>query len=187
MVTQTANYTVTFNTDTGKVRTVAPPEEFDDKGEIKKLTAADLKRLKGDDPAEKKMPGYKADFSELQVNDVVQVALAAWKPNTPKKGDKGKDKEPATEDPAKEKMDGKDGKWVTVTTLTGTVTRIDQPNTENSSPKITVKAQGQVRQPNNTPAPKESNTTIEPDKAQATIILIAQRPRSGMGVGDGKK
>ncbi|MFQ3591917.1 MAG: hypothetical protein SNJ82_01875, partial [Gemmataceae bacterium] len=55
------------------VRRVNPPETFDDKGRLKKkYTKAELKELRGDDP---KLPGYKAEFSDLQNDQVVRLHL----------------------------------------------------------------------------------------------------------------
>src|SRR5215470_4755 len=45
------------------VRTARPREQVDDKGKVKRLTRAELKELKGPDP---KLPGYKAEFGDLQ-------------------------------------------------------------------------------------------------------------------------
>jgi hypothetical protein len=179
MVTVTTNYTVTFNEDAGKVRTMSPPEQFDDKGEIKKPTREELRKLKGDTPAEKKLPGYKAEFTALEVNDTVQVGIAVWKPKSDKArkpAKKKKDEEAADDAVAEAPKVGKDGKWVTVGSLLGTVTRIDGGNTDNKGTKLTIKVQAQVQRPNNAPAGNPNgNITIEPDKAQATLILIARK------------
>src|SRR5580692_1107206 len=67
------DYTITYNSQAGKVRTFDLPPNYDEKGNPKKYTKAELQKLKGDDPAEKKLPGYKSDFSELKVGDYVQV------------------------------------------------------------------------------------------------------------------
>jgi hypothetical protein len=77
------------------VRTARPKEEFDEKGRPKRFTRAELKELKGPDPKE---PGYKAEFSDIQTEQVIQVTLVrkkgapAAKPVRPKKG-KDKDKD----------------------------------------------------------------------------------------------
>ncbi len=74
------------------VRTARPKEDFDDKGKIKKYTKAELKELKGDG----KLPGYKAEFGDLAVDQYVQITLVrkkgapAPKP-VPKKGKKDAD------------------------------------------------------------------------------------------------
>ena len=60
------DYTFTYNSQSGKVRTFDLPPNYDEKGNPKKYTKAELQKLKGDDPAEKKLPGYKADFSDLR-------------------------------------------------------------------------------------------------------------------------
>jgi hypothetical protein len=58
------------------VRMANPRPSFDDKGRLKKLTRAELKELKGDDP---KLPGYKAEFSDIQTDQIVQVTLVRKK------------------------------------------------------------------------------------------------------------
>lgn len=78
------------------VRTNRPREAFDEKGKIRKFTKAELKELKGDDP---KLPGYKADYGDIAVEQVLQVTLvkkkgaAAPRPVAKKKG-KSKDEDP---------------------------------------------------------------------------------------------
>jgi hypothetical protein len=54
------------------VRTAQPREEFDEKGRLRKFTREELKELKGPDP---KVPGYKAEFSDLSAGQIVQVSL----------------------------------------------------------------------------------------------------------------
>lgn len=63
-------------TDDVVVRTARPRESFDDKGKIKKFTRAELKELKGPDP---KQPGFKAEFSDVQTDQIVQVTLVRKK------------------------------------------------------------------------------------------------------------
>src|SRR5262245_44918117 len=80
--------------DDAVVRTARPRGEFDEKGKLKKLTAKQLKELKGPDP---KLPGYKAEFGDVAVEQILQVTLVRKKPTGPqpkpevKKG-KGKKK-----------------------------------------------------------------------------------------------
>jgi hypothetical protein len=68
------------------VRYLEPPEQYDDKGNLKKYTAAELKELKGKNPD---LPGYAADFDKLAPGQTVRVTLA--KPKADK--DKPKDKD----------------------------------------------------------------------------------------------
>jgi hypothetical protein len=75
--------------DEARVRTLAPPEQFDDKGNVKKWTREELKELKGPDP---RVPGYKADRDSIEKGRTVLVQLARA-PQEPAK--KGKDKKPA--------------------------------------------------------------------------------------------
>lgn len=77
------------------VRASKPIPRFDDKGELKKkFTKAELKELRGNG----KLPGYEADFSDVQVDQIVQVTLVrpkGVKPKAPAKGRKGKEAEDA--------------------------------------------------------------------------------------------
>ena len=70
------------------VRRLELPAEYDDKGNLKKYTAAELKELKGKNPD---LPGYTATFDELRAGQTVRVTLA--KPKADK--DKPKDKDAA--------------------------------------------------------------------------------------------
>ncbi len=183
VVNVTASITFTFNADVGKVRTLTPPEQFDDKGNIKKLTREELKAAKGDDPAEKKLAGFRSDIAEVQVGDVVQVRLATHRKNGKTTRDKVDPDLDADKAPS-----GKDGKWVVVGQLLGTVTRVAGATT-NGAPTLTVRVTGQVLVASNA---GRSNTnqmqTVSPDKAQATLILIGRRPVGGSpAAGAGRK
>jgi hypothetical protein len=57
------------------VRLKDPPVEFDEKGNVKKHTAKELKELKGDP----KLPGYAGDFDSLKPDQIIQVKLAKTK------------------------------------------------------------------------------------------------------------
>src|SRR3954447_5449820 len=77
------------------VRMSYPKPDFDDKGRPKKYTKAELKELKGDS----KLPGYKAEFGDVQTEQIVQITIvrkkgaSTAKPKVaPRKG-KGKDKD----------------------------------------------------------------------------------------------
>jgi hypothetical protein len=74
-----------------KVRSVLPPEQFDDKGNVKKYTKEELKELKGPDP---RLPGYKADRDSIEKGRavLVRVARRAVAPAKKVKG-QAKDKE----------------------------------------------------------------------------------------------
>jgi hypothetical protein len=75
--------------DTVKVRANFPPVEYDDKGNLKRWTAKELKALKGNS----KLPGYPAEYDALRPGQGIQVYLAKALPN---KGPKGlKVEEPA--------------------------------------------------------------------------------------------
>jgi hypothetical protein len=103
-ITTNDDYIVTFS-DTGTVRMMEEPLEFDEKGQRKTFTKEELKKFKGDTPEEQKLVGYKADFSDMRVGDNVKVTLATFKPN-PKK----KDAEKKTDKKDAEKKDGEEAK-----------------------------------------------------------------------------
>ena len=95
---------------------MALPQAFDDKGDIKKYTPAELKELKGKDA---NLAGYESTAENLKTGQVVQVILKrhqAPKPppaDAPKKdADKDKDKDTekeAAKDKPKEKEMPKEG------------------------------------------------------------------------------
>jgi hypothetical protein len=71
------------------VRSSKPIPRFDDKGELKKkFTRKELKELRGNG----KLPGYKADYNDVQVDQIVQVTLVKKKGAKPKKR-KGKEED----------------------------------------------------------------------------------------------
>ena len=63
-----------------KVRIKDLPEDFDDKGNIKKYTREELAELKGKD---KNLPGYESSIDALKVGQSVQVTLGAHKKPRP--------------------------------------------------------------------------------------------------------
>lgn len=63
-----------------KVRTKELPEQFDEKGNIKKYTAAELAALKGKD---KYLPGYESALESLKPGQIVQVKLSPHKKARP--------------------------------------------------------------------------------------------------------
>ena len=78
-------------TDDLKVRLNNPPPKFDEKGNVIKYTAKELKELKGEDT---KTPGYPAEFSDLRQHQMVQVTLVKKKgaPQAAPKPDPNADK-----------------------------------------------------------------------------------------------
>jgi hypothetical protein len=86
--------------DDMKVRLLQPPPAYDDKGNLKKYTATELKELKGPD----NLPGYTGTLDDVKANQLVLVTLAR-KPV--KAGDKPKEK-----DADKEKEKDKDNALV---------------------------------------------------------------------------
>lgn len=84
----TKNYDVEVSVaDDIKVRLKNPPARFDQKGQLLKYSAEELKELKGDLPEEKNLPGYKSDFADLKIGDIVAVSLVRFQPD-PKDKDK---------------------------------------------------------------------------------------------------
>ncbi len=91
-----------------KVRTKMLPAAFDDKGNIKKYTQAELRDLKGKDSH---LPGYESSIDNLKPGQTVQVILKRHRapvpsPLSPSKKDLDKDleKEPAKEAAVEKKM-----------------------------------------------------------------------------------
>jgi len=73
-----------------KVRTVLLPEQFDDKGNIKKYTKDELAELKGKD---KNLKGYESSQDKLEVGQKVEVHLTAAKKPAAAAADENKDKD----------------------------------------------------------------------------------------------
>jgi hypothetical protein len=168
--------TFTFNSEVGKVRMLTPPDNFDEKGNVKKYTKAELRKLKGDTPAEKKLAGYKAEFSDVKVDDVVEVSISLLKGGTtkPTKKDKASKKEDTdTDKPAKESKPAKTGKWVVTNKLLGKVTKIPAAKTTtDGDPKMTIQVTTVV--PAGAALPKTTQTFDE-EKYAATLIVIGRR------------
>jgi len=61
--------------DEVEVRAAKPKPEFDEKGNVKRLTKKELKELKGDP----KKPGYKAEFGDVQPDQIIKVQLVKKK------------------------------------------------------------------------------------------------------------
>lgn len=99
VVTKTYDIDVTAAPE-AKVRIKNAPPRFDQKGNLLKYSADELRELKGDSPEDKKLPGYKRDFADLKVGDVVAVSLVRPHPDA-------KDKDKPT--------------WTAAGTLTGTI------------------------------------------------------------------
>ena len=179
----TTNVTFTFNSEVGKVRTADPPANFDEKGNVKKYTKAELLKLKGDDPKEKKLTGYKADFSEIKMGDYVQVTISMLKGGPTKPAKKDADKKNADADadkPAKDdKVAGKSaktGKWVVTNQLAGKVTKVDTANTDSDA-KMTIQVTTQVLQGKTGGGGgyQKQTQTFDEEKYAATLIVIAKR------------
>jgi hypothetical protein len=109
----TATQKVEFQAEENvKVRIKDLPQDFDDKGNIKKYTREELAELKGKD---KNLPGYESSIDALKVGQVVQVTLGAHKKPRPssssstsvsknKDADSDKDKDSEKESTNQHKM-----------------------------------------------------------------------------------
>lgn len=87
--------------DNLKIRLAEPASIYDDKGNIKKYTAAELKEMKGKDS---KLPGYEGSAESLAVGQKVRVTLVHYVPHTPPADKKDPEKKDAD---AKEDADAK--------------------------------------------------------------------------------
>ena len=76
-------------TEEVKVRRLTPPDQFDEKGRVKRYTAKELKELKGKD----KEPGFPAEFADLVSEQYITVTLVRKKdaPRVSKPRVRGKD------------------------------------------------------------------------------------------------
>ncbi len=104
--------------DDSKIRTAMPPEVFDDKGNIKRYTAKELKELKG----ASKLPGYQAERDSLEKGRAVLVQVGVkikLRPKGKGKG-KGKDKEKEAESAPDKKMPPDSKKPLALLILVGT-------------------------------------------------------------------
>jgi hypothetical protein len=92
LASRQANATTTVHKDfelestpDAKVRRQDPPVQYDEKGNVKKYTAEELKELKGPDT---KLPGYTADWTDLKDGQTIKITLSV-----PKKDKDNKDKD----------------------------------------------------------------------------------------------
>jgi hypothetical protein len=72
---KTQDYEIQANDDV-VVRSANPPEQFDEKGKVKKYTKKELDELRGPDH---KVPGFKAEFGDIQTDMLVKVQLVRKK------------------------------------------------------------------------------------------------------------
>jgi hypothetical protein len=78
--------------DDMKVRIMYPPPAFDEKGNLKKYTAKELRELKGNDST---LPGYAAEMDALKSGQIVTVYLAKQQPKKKKDKDDLEDDKPS--------------------------------------------------------------------------------------------
>ncbi len=79
--------------DNAVVRQLELPPLFDDKGFPIKRSAKEKQELRGTDP---RLPGYKAEFDDIKVDETVKVVLARKRDAAPDQGkpDKSEEKDP---------------------------------------------------------------------------------------------
>jgi hypothetical protein len=86
--------------DNAAVRQMELPPTFDDKGFPIKRTAKEKQELRGKDP---RLPGYKAEFDDIKVDETVKVVLSRKRDATAETTEKGKPEQksdtPAEKDP----------------------------------------------------------------------------------------
>jgi hypothetical protein len=164
---------VTVDSD-AKVRSLKPPLRTDDKGKPRKLTADELKELKGTDP---KVPGYALDYSDLKTGQVVRVTLSRRKASKPsdkaaagKKGDEGSDKP----------------SWVSVGEVTGVLTQVNRPNGNDEQQKkeqagdpvqrLTLRVEGAVAVGKGRRQPKQGigKVTLGKDVFVSQIVVLSE-------------
>ncbi len=86
--TQVSKQTIDFQArEDVKVRTMVLPEQFDDKGNVKKYTKEEKEALRGKD---KSLPGYESALDKLEAGQKLRVVLAPL-PKKPAEKDKPKD------------------------------------------------------------------------------------------------
>jgi hypothetical protein len=167
-VTAYTDYTVTL-TDAAHVRSSAPPLAFDDKGNPKKYSPTELQALKGDDPAEKKLVGYRAAFSDLKPGDQVTVSLGKHAPGKGK--DQGKDTWIASQRLAGKVMKVGGSKTLTV--------RVSRTVTQNINNNQNGNNGNNGNNTNNNRGNKPTAVTVNPAQEQATLIVV--QPSNGNG------
>jgi hypothetical protein len=173
--------------------------ELDDKGEIKKLSAEEKLKLKGDTPEEQKLTGYKAAVEDIQPGDEVIVSLSKYQPAKSSKKDEDtetKEKKSGDKESAKDSSDemtdhdkiAKLANWKRQGKLHGVVLEVDA----TSSRRMTIAIQGQQiamvkpgqknNNANNQNA-KPKKIDIDPSVLQATFVVIVKRGQNGAGLG----
>jgi hypothetical protein len=196
-VTNNTDYSITLH-EHAKIRKLDLPEEFDDKGIKKKLTAEQLKQYKGDTAFEKKLDGYKADNADIKVGDNLKITMYTFKPFKQKPAGKSKEETDKKEDVDKkeekkngaEKNDSKksepddftdeEGKWVPSGVLRGKVTKVDaRTGSQRFTVRVTTTTQEPVQvrvsQPNPQAATKNQVNEVDPEHQRAGIVVIAKR------------
>jgi hypothetical protein len=146
------------------VRLMYPPVQYDDKGNIKKYTAAELKELKGDNP---KLVGYKGDTNDL--TNGVQVRVYVVKdPPPPKENDKKDD--PKADKPDKAEKPDKP-KYTQVGELTGQLTV-----SGNSKKGMTLRVTSQAWEPAGWRPPNNGNQKKDLPKLEVGTIVVLTPP-----------
>jgi hypothetical protein len=186
----TVDFTFTFNTDVGKVRTVDPPPVYDEKGNVRKPTRDELDTFRGETDDDKRLRGYKSDLSELHVGDVVDVSLSQHKKDASKKDEEKKPEvttapadpqKKAPEDGQKSAADSqgnkevKHDKWTVTGHLQGTVVKINKKSKDEKDPTVTVRVKTVAVVARYAHNPGTKHQVIKPEDAQGTFILAKQK------------
>jgi hypothetical protein len=96
---QTSYQDVEFQaTESVKVRTLVLPEQFDEKGNVKKYTKAELAEMRGKD---KNLPGFESSLEKLEAGQKVRVLLVQSSKKAPPVKNKDKDKKANDDDEKK--------------------------------------------------------------------------------------
>jgi hypothetical protein len=133
------------------------PAAFDDKGAPRKLTAEEVKELRGTDS---KFPGYAADYSDLKAGQAVLIYFGRLKPTpTPKDGSQSSD----------EAAKGTSQLWEPAGQLTARLVKVEGPAFSKS--KTTAKGKG----PNKT-IPRQITISVTANAVSAlqdlSVVLV---------------
>jgi hypothetical protein len=151
------------------VRLLNPPVQYDDKGNIKKYIAAELKELKGDNP---KLIGYKGDTNDLTTGAEVRVYVVkeAPPPKETDKKDAPKADKPDKPDTATKSEKPDPSKYVEVGELTGQLTV-----NGNSQKSMTLRVVYEAWEPLKWRPPNNGNQK-SPTRLQVGMIVVLTAP-----------
>lgn len=157
--------------DDVKVRTMTPPTgEFDEKGNVKKPSNSELRKMKGDTPEEQRLPGYKIELSGLHNGDIVKVSIGKAK-EAPKSATTKNDDKPAKT------------YYTPMGEIVGTVKKVSGSHVTIEITSTSMQSGRNYNQNNN----KATNQTLD-EKLLATMIIVEQAaPDKGNNNNNNKK